>query len=851
MIRWTSGPVCGINNCTSRQWRIVDGQSICRNGHVREGDVEIVDDEFENMGRAFRATKSQLSQLRSAGLDDQKDGHTRAIHQAHVYFLKFQAEYVVKEKGVPSEIMPVARALMGLWLEYVKRRQETAEFEDSSGIDSSGIEFSDYSDEEAQLDKRSKFLQPLNHLEKSPTTTKIKYGRYRNIHPFRLPVKRLLSHSILWSTAILYISACVIQYPLYLSDLLRWIHNGEIPLYKSTYLLPDDIRTRLNSDSKDGSFKLIKGYSDEPLADQVLVLGNIFRNEFKYSIPNISLNELTFKIIYMLYLPPELYMIAINFSNLFQIEFDATGRDPSTRSPADDSFLYAIIVLLAKLIYGFDHIIRHPKNEEPGREIVDWELWLSLITKSWIDTDSFVDNDPNDALFWDTEKLSRCLDWAENILYAADGNIIRDTKKRVTLKRYMRKAFTVKDFEDDHGNRIRPEQYAKALQQRDILGDSILFAEELPKKKTKGKKKTASQSQLTQSSQYSENIKVQQDLDSEEELRANGVKLGKLTNAGNVIDKDLYSSSNPNIADIKDTELRGTKRRRKHDTTVNTDNEADDESEESDDSDNSGDFDTFAESYNGYISRLGELDIEDPFEDSGSRQKPIQPTDQNLMEINQLIQSTTMEYDMQLTKFTDHVKQHRQKLWKGQQTANNDTEDVSATKSTHENDWEDTDAEASDYEARRKANPDETYVTESYEDALLYPNDMKQPETIEYHHNKFMAQKAREGVNSALKYITKYPEYVHSSKIVDPVESARMDLRNTRYMGRRLRPGHRFTPHKFTDPKDNELVQALLDAAPAVIGASPSRIEDYLIKIESKVMRPNIRKTPSYPQKSL
>lgn len=50
------------------------------------------------------------------------------------------------------------------------------------------------------------------------------------------------------------------------------------------------------------------------------------------------------------------------------------------------------------------------------------------------------------------------------------------------------------------------------------------------------------------------------------------------------------------------------------------------------------------------------------------------------MEINQLIQSTTMEYDMQLTKFTDHVKQHRQKLWKGQQTANNDTEDVSATK---------------------------------------------------------------------------------------------------------------------------------------------------------------------------
>lgn len=106
MARWTTGPICGVDNCRSKHWQVIDGQHVCRNGHVREGDVEIAEDAEVEGGRYMRAGRSIRSDRNDPSLNRRSRAEEQlAEHQSLVYILKIQAEYLVKEKGVPSEIM--------------------------------------------------------------------------------------------------------------------------------------------------------------------------------------------------------------------------------------------------------------------------------------------------------------------------------------------------------------------------------------------------------------------------------------------------------------------------------------------------------------------------------------------------------------------------------------------------------------------------------------------------------------------------------------------------------------------------------------------------------------------------
>jgi RNA polymerase I-specific transcription initiation factor RRN7 len=51
---WVRGPVCGVDNCTSRLYRSVDGLKVCQYGHVMEGNIEINDDQDDNFVQTKR-----------------------------------------------------------------------------------------------------------------------------------------------------------------------------------------------------------------------------------------------------------------------------------------------------------------------------------------------------------------------------------------------------------------------------------------------------------------------------------------------------------------------------------------------------------------------------------------------------------------------------------------------------------------------------------------------------------------------------------------------------------------------------------------------------------------------------
>ncbi|VVT50145.1 uncharacterized protein SAPINGB_P002623 [Magnusiomyces paraingens] len=759
MLRWSVGPVCGVDNCRSRHWRIIDGQHVCRNGHVREGDIEMAEDEGGGeQGRYMRVTGSMIADRRSQAASQPEEASpkevTKSLHKALTYILKQQAEFLVKEKGAPSDIMHVSRALFGLWVDYITNRPTFEAHDDSSGIESN-----------SEVSGSENDIKPTRFKDKTPLKTKIKTGRYKQIAPYKPPLRTNVNlQPRAWPLACIYLACCVVQYPIYISDLMRWLYNNEYPQMNSFNSLPKEFKKTLHlSQLHNHVIKFDNKFLDTSVYDQVNTMGSMFCKKHEYEIPNLSINPLLIKLIYMLYLPPEIYPAVLRLIKILQIDFDITRSDPTTNSSSDDRTLYALVVLMCKILYGFDNVIRHPKPHEPGAQIIDWELWQSMVYRTWVETDSFGYIDPTNVLYWNTERLERCLDWAEDLVYNDENEVVNNEKKsREGVTRFMRKTFPLKKRD--------PKPYNPH--------DSILF--KAPPRK--GKKRTLNNSQSfdnTQEDDGDDENEEDEELNSDEELKRNGVHRTELPKIGPIMERDLFSNSNSNLY-RPDKEIS---------------------------SDSNSDFEEFVQTKTG-IYRRGEEDMEIPVEDNRETQKISQPDDHILLEVNQLVQSTTTPYEIQLTKFADTDEEE------GKEEKDNDEG------------WED-------------VNEENMPVSEDYADALQYPGDVEPSREAQVNEalNEYWNHKAQTMNNLYYSNIRKFKEHNHFSNPVIPRKSSIMDLKNTRYMGKLLRPGHRY---KMYDPEgdDTELVKTLFDAAPSVIGTSPTVIEKLFKHLEKYIVKP-------------
>lgn len=662
--------------------------------------------------------------------------------------------------------------MFGLWIDHTSTRSKTVQFNDSSGIDDD-TDLDQTSSENEDIPNETKlksFYTVKPFSEKTPLKTRIKTGRYRRIRPLAVSDEYKGNNPLLWPFAITYLSCCIVQHPIYVSDLMRWMYTRELLPIGSPNVLPAELRKYLTDDA---NIAQTFAHFDSKLPDshiyvQVAYMGKVFRTKYQYQIPNLSMKPLLTKLIYMLYLPPEIYPAVLRYIELFQIDFDLTKNDSSTKVALDDRALYCLVILVCKLMYGFDNIIRHPQATEQGAQIIDWELWLSMIYRTWIETDSFGYMDPTNVLYWNTERLSRCLDWAEDHLYDFENSLLstaRGTREAAT--RYMRKTFPVRKRD--------PKPYDSS--------ESILFTKQRSKKRARS---TISGSQSLENTQEdNDEYDGDEEVDSDEELKLNGVLRKERPKAGEILSRDLYSESNPNI-------YRPDK----------------------DDSDDSAVYDDFVKDSSGNVFRVGEEDLQVPIEDDNHAQRIVQPADHILLEVNQLLNSTTAPYEIQLTKF---VK---------------DTNPAS--------DWEDVDSEQdSEYEERvRQAPEGTTDIDERYGDALMYPGDLERgrPAELDDALNGFWGHLGRTRDPSFYQRTRSFKEHNYDAAPVEPRESAVMDLKNTRYKGRLLRPGHRYVVHGMTDTQDAELVTALFEAAPGVIGVSAKSIRELFIKVESFTM---------------
>lgn len=120
----------------------------------------------------------------------------------------------------------------------------------------------------------------------------------------------------------------------------------------------------------------------------------------------------------------EIYPAAIKLLQATTSDFSWTRKQALGCRP--DCYVFAAIFVCFKLCYGLDDIIRIPKKpNEPCHQIVDWELWASMIRRVWVEDEVFTQPHPHEVVHWDKSKMGRFVDWMEKYYILADDDLLK------------------------------------------------------------------------------------------------------------------------------------------------------------------------------------------------------------------------------------------------------------------------------------------------------------------------------------------------------------------------------------------------------------------------------------------
>lgn len=130
MSSYIRGPICGVGNCPSRLWRIIDGRRTCQFGHVMEGDVEFNDEDEDatnagvvtrrlnlttnatgNFQSSFNTSQLQSSQIEEGGKKIFGPEARILFIKSLQFTLKRQSRWLVEEYNLPQEFDKVIKII--------------------------------------------------------------------------------------------------------------------------------------------------------------------------------------------------------------------------------------------------------------------------------------------------------------------------------------------------------------------------------------------------------------------------------------------------------------------------------------------------------------------------------------------------------------------------------------------------------------------------------------------------------------------------------------------------------------------------------------------------------------------
>lgn len=305
MSQWIKGPICGIDNCSSRLYRHTDGLTICQYGHVMEGNLETNFEEDEN----FVPTRRLNLQVR--------DGAFTVLH-------RHDRDRQEKTKNVYGE---EARVLYLRCLQVLLRHQLKS---------CSKLFF--YERDELDVVGKLYWLKRLNEYEKDKSN---------------MP-------NALDTISISYLAMVTLKKgPVYTADIIRALRFNDIPFIRSLNLIPKSFLEQLPS----FYFKSLEPYQlplQGELYQRVLFNHKITCDDVSISLPLSYFYPWTLQMLAKeLLLPsvPEIFFIFFNLASQVSSNFKISSENNVSIFP--DVLVSALHIMSIKiyLIYfnGLDH----------------------------------------------------------------------------------------------------------------------------------------------------------------------------------------------------------------------------------------------------------------------------------------------------------------------------------------------------------------------------------------------------------------------------------------------------------------------------------------------------------------
>lgn len=399
MSTYIRGPICGVSNCPSRLWRIIDGRRTCQYGHVMEGDVEF-NDEDEDAGNAgvvtrrlnlttnatgnfqssFGSSQLQNSQLQQGSKKVYGNEARLLFLKALQFTIKRQCVWLINVQKFPKEF---DRLVKILWMNVLK--------------------FLDQSDEMGEEDTLASSEDPIIH----PGLTQNKKNKKRQ-------------HLSLVSTlAILYMAAVHMGVPLYTCDLVKWALTGKLLYFKASEKLPESWKAQLPNYYL-GVLEGGKGPHEGQIFIQIANLcgkinfSTLFNNKIMYE-------SMLVKLLMMATLPPEFFSFTLELINatLKETDFELNSSEKPQCWVELKIISYFLVAVQWLLIYDNEKypftwislLSQRQEGAELSQDTVDRQIQKFASSTAGQDT-----------FDWTDEKTALYLEWVENAFLPMQTN---------------------------------------------------------------------------------------------------------------------------------------------------------------------------------------------------------------------------------------------------------------------------------------------------------------------------------------------------------------------------------------------------------------------------------------------
>ncbi|KAG0637729.1 hypothetical protein HOY80DRAFT_971467 [Tuber brumale] len=449
---------CGVDGCKQTLFYLDDGQWFCKNGHLREGELEVAADDEGFGTQGSRASKATQEKEKKGKVLRGRKGFELFL-QCYQLILRKQVHWLVSEKHFPRELEIVVRDLWVLQLQKVSTTVPTTADDPTKGrdrYDDSGDEHDD-GDDGRDLDgsggvgfssaghsSQSSYLYTSDDSQ-STAQSRNSQGTRRKRRKRRVP-KAADRPKLVGSVGICYLGLIVLGVAVSLGDIHRWVEEQGIVYLRAINEVPSEMKQRLDAEyyvALDPRVRPTLGLLHSTVQGLVIM----YQVTFGMAFPPLNITLLVFKFMKALGLPLEIYHGFKRLANLISLQFTWNGlrhRRRVTNWP--EARLMALLIISTKLLYGLDGVKRTPKSAaEPAAAGLKWRAWDGYLRTSNAEhrgllsgnvtpgseggergrggggKDLEVDVEEKDVFDMTGEELDRYMDWFEKN-WADDSN---------------------------------------------------------------------------------------------------------------------------------------------------------------------------------------------------------------------------------------------------------------------------------------------------------------------------------------------------------------------------------------------------------------------------------------------